>query len=257
MKKSKSGNMRDKVIKIIQAVLCTAYVIFISAQVIGIYSSGTAAQADDPKAQIYTQDIAADAIIKGLPLLILSAAVTITAAVLGVRNRNKPFNDPVIKRDIVTSGIKEPTTEMLAERSKQKKLHIAGWVCFAASMVPIVLYMTNASHFDRSDAQGLESVIADMVMFILPWTIIGVGALAVSFILIDKSVKKEIELAADCERNTDTSKTGEKRSKAVIIFRCVALAASAVLIIAGIYNGGANAVLSKAITICTECIGLG
>ncbi|MBR1433247.1 MAG: thioredoxin [Ruminiclostridium sp.] len=42
-----------------------------------------------------------------------------------------------------------------------------------------------------------------------------------------------------------------------MIVRCAALAASAVLIIAGIYNGGANVVLSKAITICTECIGLG
>ncbi|WP_295172434.1 CD1871A family CXXC motif-containing protein [Ruminococcus sp.] len=257
MEKTKAGNIRDTVIKIIQAVLCTAYVMFMSVQVIGIYSSGSAAQADDPKAQIYTQDIAADAVIRGLPLLILSAAVTAAAAVLGVRNRNNPFNDPVIKRDIVTSGIKTPTAEMLAERSKQKRLHTAGRICFAAAMVPIILYMTNASHFDRSDAQGIESVIADMVMFILPWTIIGVGALAVSFILIDKSVKKEIELAADCERNTDTSKSGEKRSKAVIIVRCAALAASAVLIIAGIYNGGANVVLSKAITICTECIGLG
>ena len=105
--------MRDKVIKIIQAVLCTAYVMFMSVQVIGIYSSGSAAQAVDPKAQIYTQEIAAEAVMKGMPLLILSAAVTITAAVLGIRNRNKPYIDPAIKRDIITSRIKSPTADML------------------------------------------------------------------------------------------------------------------------------------------------
>jgi hypothetical protein len=45
--------------------------------------------------------------------------------------------------------------------------------------------------------------------------------------------------------------------KALNIFRVVFLIAAVAFIIAGVFNGGASAVLSKAINICTECVGLG
>ena len=47
---------------------------------------------------------------------------------------------------------------------------------------------------------------------------------------------------------------GERKLRAV---RVGALAAAAGLILAGIANGGMWDVLYKAVTICTECIGLG
>ncbi|MBO6163647.1 MAG: thioredoxin [Lachnospiraceae bacterium] len=41
------------------------------------------------------------------------------------------------------------------------------------------------------------------------------------------------------------------------MIQAVLLAAAVILIIAGIFNGSARDVLYKAITICSECVGLG
>ena len=56
------------------------------------------------------------------------------------------------------------------------------------------------------------------------------------------------------------SKTNEKphsNSKIVTGIRIAVAVAALALIVAGILNGGMADVLSKAINICTECIGLG
>ena len=248
---------RGRVIKIIQTLLCVAYVVFMSVQVIVIFNTGTAARTVNPRTQIYTPEIAADALLKGLPVLVAAAIVTVIAAVLGIRNNEKPYNDLAIIRDLAVSLIKEPTVEMKAERAKQKKLHIGGWAGFTLSMLPIVLYMTNSNNFEKNDYQGLEQVIFSMLVFILPWTLIGIGILAVAFILEDKSIKKETDLAKSCEKKAAEKQPVKKCSKAVLIVRCALLVISVIFIILGINNGGANAVLTKAITICTECIGLG
>ncbi|MBR6229225.1 MAG: hypothetical protein IKQ97_05760 [Eubacterium sp.] len=156
MENNKKGS-RDTVIKILQLVLCVAYVVFMSIQAISIYVAGAEARAIDPRAQIFTPEIVADALLKGLPLLIAAIAVTIIAAILGVRNKEKPFAE-------------------------------AGRVV--------------------SDPGVMESR----------------------------------------EKN---------RSKAVPIVRCTVLVIAVAFIILGIFNGGADSMLTKAITICTECIGLG
>ena len=45
--------------------------------------------------------------------------------------------------------------------------------------------------------------------------------------------------------------------RGVVIVRAVLIVAALALIVAGILNGSARDVLYKAITICTECVGLG
>lgn len=250
-------NNHGTILKTIQIILCVAYVVFMSIQVIVIYNTGTAARATDPRAQIYTSEIAENALLKGLPVLIAAIVVTVIAAVHGIRNKENLFNDPAIVRDLIVSHVKEPTAEMKAERLKQKKLHFGGWAGFTLSMIPIVMYMTNSNNFARADQQGLEQVLLSMILFILPWTLIGIGILAVAFILKDKSVKKEIEFAKSCEKKEVEKQPAKKHSKAVMIVRCALLIISVIFIILGINNGGANAVLTKAITLCTECVGLG
>lgn len=253
----KSADSRSTAIKLIQAVLCTAYVIFMCVQAISIFCAGTAARAADPSAPIYTAENAADAVIKGLPLLVMSVAVTVTAAVLRVKNSEKSPADPRFARDLAVSRINEPSAEMTAERARQKKLLIGGRAGFALTMIPIVLYMTNPAHFALSDREGLETVFVSMISFILPWTIIGIGILGITSVLIDKSMIRETKLAKSCENCEAPDIPVHPPQKAVTAVRCIVLAAAVTFIILGISNGGANAVLSKAITICTECIGLG
>ena len=49
----------------------------------------------------------------------------------------------------------------------------------------------------------------------------------------------------------------ENRARGGAIVRTVLLIAAIVLIIAGLFNGSARDVFSKAVRICTECVGLG
>ena len=49
----------------------------------------------------------------------------------------------------------------------------------------------------------------------------------------------------------------EKFISGVNITKCVILAVAVVFVLIGIFNGGVADVLSKAVKICTECIGLG
>lgn len=257
MEKTKAKTDRGTVIKIIQSVLCITYAAVMAVQAINIYTSGTAARAADPRAVIYSQEIAADAILKGLPVLVLAVTVTVVAACLGVKNRNKPYTDVEYTRDLMAARVKEPSAEMKAERSKQKKLLIGGWTGFALAMVPIVLYMTNANNFAQSDPKGLEAVLAAMVLFVVPWAAVGIGILSIAFILRDKSIRKETEYARKCEKGENGHEAPKSHGKAVIAVRCVVLVLAVTFIILGINNGSAKAVLSKAITICTECVGLG
>ena len=52
-------------------------------------------------------------------------------------------------------------------------------------------------------------------------------------------------------------KTKRDPAKTMLITRCVLCSVALVFILLGIFNGGVQDVLGKAIAICTECIGLG
>ena len=62
---------------------------------------------------------------------------------------------------------------------------------------------------------------------------------------------KDVEMKKDTSEGT-SGNTGKDK-----IIRLVILAVAIVLIVAGIANGSARDVLFKAVTICTECVGLG
>ena len=240
----------------VQSLLCIVLVVILSAAVIGIYSEGVAEKAQHPEVWVYTREKAADALLKGLPVFILAVATTITAAVMGVRNEFKPVKDVRVMRDLTVLRVKEQSEEMKAEQKKRKLIHIGGWVLFGLCMIPILLYITNGAHFDRSDAAGLEVVIGALVLNIVPWAIIGIGCLSVAFILVDKSLEKETELARKCPKGTPEAASGVNRL-ALNIARCVVFITAVTFIIIGINNGSMNDVLIKAIQICTECVGLG
>lgn len=69
----------------------------------------------------------------------------------------------------------------------------------------------------------------------------------------DKPVKG-IEMKKNPEPDESLSR---KKRKTITIIRLAVLALALALILIGIFNGSARDTLYKAITICTECVGLG
>ena len=245
----------------LQAVVCVALVVLLSMSAIGIYREGTARKAEHPMESVYTPETAAQKFAPIAPLLFAGIGLLIAGLVLGVRDENaeKPVKDAELNRDLTVSRVAQPSADMLAERRRQRRLLWIGWGLFALCMVPILIYLLNPAHFPEAD---LEGMFFSLLRVFLPWTAVGLGALAVSSVLREKSVIRETQAAQTKLKEEKAAGTAAVPNsvdppKRPEILQAVTIVVAIILIIAGVFNGSARDVLYKAITICTECVGLG
>ena len=245
----------------LQAVVCVALVVLLSMSAIGIYREGTARKAEHPMESVYTPEEVAQKFAPVAPLLFAGIGLLIAGLVLGVRDENaeKPVKDAELNRDLTVSRVAQPSADMLAERRRQGRLLWIGWGLFALCMVPILIYLMNPAHFPEADP---EDMFYSLLRVLLPWTAAGLGALAVTSILRDKSILRETQAAqAQLKEEKEAGFTAAPKSadppKRTVLLQAVLIILAVVLIIAGVFNGSALDVLYKAITICTECVGLG
>lgn len=98
-----------------------------------------------------------------------------------------------------------------------------------------------------------REVVAERLAPVMPLFCVGVGLALAGWILgvRDEGAEKPAR-GVKMSRKADVM--GARALNAV---RAVIIVGAAALILAGIANGGARDVLYKAITICTECVGLG
>ena len=254
---------KNKVYLIVQSVLCVVVCVMLAAAAIMIYRDGLAQKAADPLSWIYTREKVAAALVPVMPVLILGVILTVVGLIMKITDANadKPAKDTEWQRDTVISRVATPSSEMKAERSRQRKLNYGGWAAFALCMVPILIYITNGNHFPNGD---LEPVFLALIAHTLPWTLIGLGILMISTVLQEKSMEREIlaareqiklEKAGGVKPETDGGK-GRQADRARFL-RIALLIVAVMMIVAGTFNGSARDVFGKAVKICTECIGLG
>ena len=254
---------KNKVYLIVQSVLCVVVCAMLAAAAIMIYRDGLALKAADPLSWIYTREKVAAAVGPVMPVLILGIVLTVVGLFMRISDANadKPAKDTEWQRDTVISRVATPSSEMKAERSRQRKLNYGGWGAFALCMVPILIYITNGNHFPNGD---LEPVFLALIAHTLPWTLIGLGILMISTHLQEKSMEREI-LAA--KEQIKLEKAGGVKTEAdggygrqadrARFLRIALLIVAVMMIVAGTFNGSAKDVFGKAVKICTECIGLG
>lgn len=147
----------------------------------------------------------------------------------------------------------ELKTQILAEQTLRKKHRRICALVLAASGVVFLIYALDGSHFHSSDING--SMIRAM------WVLLPCLAVAlVSCIWLvaarKKSMLREIELLKQCPK-VSVSRTEAAKSDHTRKVRTALLLAAIALAIFGFFSGGTADVLTKAVNICTECIGLG
>ena len=277
---------RKKVYLIIQTILCILLVAVLSCTVVDMYHDGAVRAGTDVLAWFFSRELVAERFAPIAPLFFLAIGFGIAGLVLGIRDekQDEPVQDAELKRDLLAARVAEPSDAMKAEQVRQKRLQTAGWIGFAICMIPILVYVTNGEHFPQGDVQ-LEQMIRSLAAAVLPFAILGIACLAVTSVLQEKSILREISAAQ--ERIKEEKAAGiKKEEKAAGIkaeekptagskpaaepepaagpkpaaqgrVRLVLLILAAVFIVAGVLNGSAGDVLMKAIKICTECIGLG
>lgn len=252
---------KSKVYLIIQAAVCIVLALLLALAAVNIYREGSARKAERPMESIYTPDAVAEKFAPIAPLFFAGVGLLIAGLVLGVKDENadKPVKDAEISRDLVAARVAQHSDAMRKEQTAQKRLLWIGWGAFAACMVPIIVYIVNPAHFPEADPEGM---FRGLIRVFLPWTAVGLGALAATSVLREKSILRETDAAQARMKEEKAQgiahepKTAGKQSKTGIL-QAVIVVVAVFLIIAGAFNGSARDVLYKAITICTECVGLG
>ena len=252
---------KGKVYLLLQAAVCIALVVLLSLSAIAVYQDGSARKAEHPMESIYSPEVAAGKFAPIAPLFFAGVGLLIAGLVLGVKDERaaRPVKDASLDRDLLSSRVARPSDAMLAERRAQRKLLWIGRGLFAVCMVPILIYILDPAHFPPDDP---ERMFVGLMRVLLPWTAVGLGALAVSSALRDRHALREVQAAQEQLKAERAEGIAAGRGpvdppKKTGVLQAIVIATAVVLIIAGIFNGSARDVLYKAITICTECVGLG
>lgn len=252
---------KSKVCLLLNGLLCVLLSALLAASAVGVYRDGMARREKDPLESIYTPEIVSEKLVRAGPLFVVSLGLASVCLALGIRDEGaeKPVRDPEIVRDLACARVSRPTKEMTGERRKQRRLMRAGWGTFVLCMVPPAVYLASPGHFPERD---LEGMFYGLMSVLLPFAALGLCALAAAYALRDRSMERETKAAreqAQSERTEGSPRPEGRRGSPVRsdILRLAVIAAAVLMIIAGALNGSALDVLVKAITICTECVGLG
>ncbi|MDO4866681.1 MAG: CD1871A family CXXC motif-containing protein [Clostridia bacterium] len=245
----------------LQAVVCIALVVLLSLSAISIYREGSVRKAEHPLESIYTPEAVAEKFAPIAPLIVAGLGLLIVGIALGVKDERagRETEDAALERDLAAARVARPSEAMLTERRRQKRVMWLGRGLFALCMTPVLVYLLNPAHFPEAD---LEGMFIGLIRVLLPWTAAGLGALAVCSVLAERSALRETQAARERMKEERAagiaagSKPLEPRKRTGML-QAVVIVAAIVLIIAGALNGSARDVLYKAITICTECVGLG
>ncbi|MBQ9748997.1 MAG: hypothetical protein IJV87_00265 [Clostridia bacterium] len=153
--------------------------------------------------------------------------------------------------------------EKLTLIKKEQKLRIilraAAIALCVVTALPALIYSLNFNNFG---ADYNASVIS-ACLWVLPCAFISMGICIALVYLENASIDRQsgyVKAALAESKGSFCSKTDNKtrsNSEIAIGVRITLAVVALALIVAGILNGGMADVLSKAINICTECIGLG
>lgn len=144
------------------------------------------------------------------------------------------------------------------ERISRKFHTITRTILLIISSIVFLSYALNGNNFHQSEIN--KSMIHAMWVLV-PCVIVSFGYAIFTVYHNNKSLQREIELikqvpaAENKKDDTETSVSGS--AKRDNILRYALLLISIVILVYGFVSGGTVDVLTKAINICTECIGLG
>ena len=256
---------------IIAAVLLVALGVALIVACRGIYTSGP---------RPYTRDAIAGKLQDMSLLLYLNLVAILGGIVLNIvlplpKAKTKPIRNELMVMQKIIEKIGTPNQTQQLKIQREIRLRRIGWIIFAilavgAAIYP-VLYLFNIQNFPGVDPTA-EIMAASWI--VIPYSIFLLGCYFIADLiskystirqtavykqmLLEKNLSAADAAAAYKNRLLEKKHSAEDTSAKIMNGLRAALAITAIcFIVAGIFNGSANDVLTKAIKICTECIGLG
>lgn len=263
----KKNNLIDKIYKISFSVFTIILGLLFILFTFTIYFKGKEMIVNNPTYQIYTKEI----VSKYLSYLIVPLILWILLIIGGfIISHFFPVNKKRIKADEIETYYKlkdrvpfdnDNYTELISLIKKERKLRnilfliisVIGILC----MIFPARYLFNFNNFTNVNLSMKEEAIK-MAFNVFPW-IIGVFFLfAMYLIFFSLSIKKETEFIKEILKTYKTKENKKINNNVLFIniTRVCILVIGIIFVFLGIFNGGVQDVLVKAINICTECIGL-
>lgn len=220
---------------------------------------------------VFTKEICSKYLLEILPVIIIWGLVIVASYIYfyiknnpqkhiaKITNTYKLNSLMTICPEFINENLDEEYTLIKKEKKNRRIAWIINIVIVSLCSLMGLGYLINVKHFDASGDLTQQAI--DMGIHLLPWCIIGFISLIIRTLYEEYSAKKEIELIkkiikTDGKKQKDLYNNKNKNTM-VNVARVSIIALSVLLIVVGIFNGGAEDVLQKAINICTECIGLG
>lgn len=146
--------------------------------------------------------------------------------------------------------------EKIHRLEKSKKLHrIIGFGILILCSAVFLVYGLNGNNFHQSDIN--TSIIKAMWVF-LPCLLIPFAYAVWDAYYQRKSILKQIELVRSApKREALTTEEKTERKNRFTALRFALLILFVGILLYGFFTGGTQDVLTKAVNICTECVGLG
>ena len=140
------------------------------------------------------------------------------------------------------------------EEGRRSRIRLRVAVCFLCALV-FGIYVLSGDRFLLPD---INSSMIRAMCVLLPCLALSFNTAVFTIYRNAASVKRQIELmkqaSAQAPKKPQATQSDEKEPK---LLRGLILAAAVAILIFGFLSGGAADVLTKAINICTECVGLG
>lgn len=149
---------------------------------------------------------------------------------------------PVLKGDI------------LAQQKKRKNLALLTAAALTVGSVIFLSYSLNGENFHQSD---ITSSVVKAVYMLLGCMGVPFALAVYSAYVSRTSMDIEIELVKQAPKAQFPKKPEPKSPKAENTVRWLMVAAAVAVMVYGFFAGGTADVLTKAVNICTECVGLG
>lgn len=212
----------------------------------------------------YSRQAVADAFSRISIPVYICIALTITGFILDIilpkyvkKVKNTIPEQSLLKilsaRKNINSANADITDKVLKERSRRKIVNYTTASIVFVICVVFLIYALNQNNFD-ADING--SVIKALrVLF--PCVATAFAALIFAHYYCKRSMKREIDLLKQLSDKTQKEENKCKNRNALFIAKVSVLAIGIVSAVIGFVMGGTSDVLTKAINICTECIGLG
>ena len=189
---------------------------------------------------------------------LVAAGITLSP-ILPAAPDSKPDRDNVTLRRLqekanLSDGSNELTRQVCAQRRLRNLHHSVTLILLTIGTAVFLWYSLDLSHFTVEDING--SMIRAMLLLAPCMGVPGVYAVITAFVC-RRSIRKEIELLRTAPKGDGTSAPTAHNEAWLPYLQGALLVIGVALVVVGLLENGAAAVLTKAINICTECIGLG